>query len=148
VISEFEAAARKQRIQLNTVVIHNTDELKSAFATFHKQRTNAILVFGNLFTYKHRRLIADLALERNLPTMCDAAGWVQEGSLMAYYPPLSELFRLTGGIVDRVLRGTDASEVPIQQPTVFALSVNFQTAKALRLNIPSSVLVQASELVE
>ena len=67
---------------------------------------------------------------------------------MAYFPPSDELFRLTAGIVAQILRGVAPGDVPIQQPTTFALSLNLKTAKRLGITIPSAIRGQATEIVE
>jgi putative ABC transport system substrate-binding protein len=147
-VREYQAAAQTLNIRLTPAIIQGTTDLERAFNSMRAERAQAIVIFGNLFTWTNRASIAALALKNGLPTMCDTSHWVQVGALMAYYPPWSELLRLTADIVDKILRGADPAVIPIQQPTTFALSLNLNTAKVLRISVPPAIRAQAQEVVE
>jgi putative ABC transport system substrate-binding protein len=135
------------RIALSTKTIRTAAELSEAFKSMREEQVQAVVVFGNVFSYRNRAQISSLALKYNLPTMCEFGQWVQAGALMAYYPPSDELFRLTAEIVGQILHGAAPGDVPIQQPTTFALSLNLKTAKALGITIPESILLRADEVI-
>ena len=93
--------------------------------------------------------IARFAMQRRLPIMSDAAAFFASGgAVLAYTPDLNELGARTAYFVDRILKGTKPSDLPIEQPTKYVLSVNLKTAKALGLNVPRSLLVRADRVTE
>src|SRR5262249_10781780 len=92
--------------------------------------------------------LADLALRHRLPAITIFPQFASAGGLLAYGPNLQHLFRAVASYVDRVLKGARASDLPIQRPTVFTLTVNLKTAKALGLTIPQSFLVRADEVIQ
>jgi putative tryptophan/tyrosine transport system substrate-binding protein len=89
-----------------------------------------------------------LALAARLPTISDFREYVEAGGLISYGPNFPDLFRRAAELVDKVLRGTKPGDIPVEQPTKFDLVVNLTTAKALGLEIPSSVLARADEVIE
>ena len=90
----------------------------------------------------------DLALKHRLPTISDSLSLPGHGSLISYGFSLRETTRSAAGIVDKILRGAKASEVPIQQATTFDLIINLKTAKAIGLTIPPSLLQRANRVIE
>jgi len=105
-------------------------------------------VLRGVFTSTYRKIIADLALKHRIPAVSDNPGFVRDGGLVSYGFDEPEALRLFAGIIDQILRGTPASEVPIRQVTTFRLSINLQTAKALGLTIPQSLLHRADQVIE
>jgi ABC-type uncharacterized transport system substrate-binding protein len=89
-----------------------------------------------------------LAAQHRLPTINDAAAWTTSGGLMAYGPDTFDMFRGAASYVDRILRGAKPSDLPVQAPTKFILSVNLKTAKAMGLTISDSFLLAADEVIE
>jgi ABC-type uncharacterized transport system substrate-binding protein len=108
----------------------------------------ALLRVGPFFSSIQRRKIVDLAAELRLPVMYERAEDVEQGGLVSYNPSLSELFRRAAGYVARILSGTKAGELPMQQPTKFELFLNLKTAKALGLTIPDKLLALADKVIE
>jgi putative ABC transport system substrate-binding protein len=92
--------------------------------------------------------IAMLALSARLPTILDNRNIVQAGGLMTYGPNVPAMFQRTADIVDKILRGTKPRDIPVEQPTKFELIINLQTAKALGLTIPQTLLIAADEVIE
>jgi putative tryptophan/tyrosine transport system substrate-binding protein len=92
--------------------------------------------------------ISTLALGARLPTMLGFREYVAAGALMSYGPNYSNLYRRAADLVDKILRGTKPSDIPVEQPTKFDLVVNLKTAKALGLTIPESFLLRADEVIE
>jgi putative tryptophan/tyrosine transport system substrate-binding protein len=99
-------------------------------------------------TYTERQRIAELALQHRIPTVALLRELPAAGGLMSYGPDLHDIYRRGAGYVDRILRGAKAAELPVEQPTRFALVINMKTAKALGLSIPQAVLLRADEVIE
>ncbi len=93
-------------------------------------------------------LLARLALELKLPTVCEWGEMAREGCLIGYGPILADLYRRTAYYVARLFEGASPSQVPIEGPSRFSLVVNLRTARALGLTVPDSLLLQADEVVE
>jgi len=89
-----------------------------------------------------------MALGLQMPTMHAFREYVETGGLMSYGPNLTDMWRRSADYVDKILRGTNASEIPVQQPTKFDLIINLTAAKALGLTVPPTVLAQANEVIE
>jgi putative ABC transport system substrate-binding protein len=89
-----------------------------------------------------------LSLSARLPTIFNARSFVEAGGLMSYGPNFSHQFRRTAELVDKILRGTKPSDIPVEQPSRFELVINLTTAKGLGLTIPDSFLLRADEVIE
>jgi putative ABC transport system substrate-binding protein len=147
-VEEAEGAAPKVGVQLQIFEVRNLAELEGAFATMTRERVGAILIEASSMLAANRSHVANLAIKHRLPTM----GWfddmVDAGILMSYNPSLTEQYRRAAYFVDRILRGSQPADLPVEQPTKFDLTINVKTAKALGLTIPPSVLLRADRVVE
>jgi putative ABC transport system substrate-binding protein len=123
-------------------------EIERVFAEMAQQPPDAALITGEGDLYANRLLIAQLAQKYRIPTMCPYRDYVDAGGLMAYTVDLSELLRHMAGQVQQIISGTKPGNIPIYQPTKFALIINLKTAKALGLSLSSSLLSQADEIIE
>jgi ABC-type uncharacterized transport system substrate-binding protein len=92
--------------------------------------------------------MAQVAVAHRLPTMATADVYVKEGMLMSYGPNLVDLFRRAPVYVDRILKGAKPSDLPIEQPIKYDLTINLKTADAIGLSVPLSVLAQADQVIE
>jgi putative ABC transport system substrate-binding protein len=113
-----------------------------------KGNADALNVVTDPLVSSHRVQINTLALNARLPTMHGGREYVEDGGLMSYGPDISDMFRRAADFVDKVLRGVKPGEMPVQQPTKFALVINLTTAKELNLTVPPSVLLRADEVIE
>jgi putative ABC transport system substrate-binding protein len=147
-IREAEAGAKALRVQVQIVTVRRADDFDAAFSAFRDQRVQGLLVLRSPFIFAHRKTVVALALKHRLPTVSEIFGFAVEGGLMSYGFDFRETGRLLAEIIDKILRGTKASEIPIQQPTTFQLVINLKTAKALGLTIPSSLLGRADEVIQ
>src|SRR5712691_341896 len=95
-----------------------------------------------------RGRIADLAATSRLPAMYDWRAYVAAGGLMSYGPSLPEIHRRPATYVDKILKGAQPADLPVEQPTTFELVINRKTAKALGLTIPLTILFQADEVIQ
>jgi putative tryptophan/tyrosine transport system substrate-binding protein len=144
---EVEAGARKLGIETMTFGIKQAADIAPAFEAF-KGRADALYVIGDPLTNGNRVRINILAVGARLPTMLGFREPVEAGGLMSYGPNFRDLFRRCADIVDKVLSGTKAGDIPVEQPTKFELVVNLTTAKVLGLTIPESFLSLADEVIE
>jgi putative ABC transport system substrate-binding protein len=146
-MEEVESAARTFGIEVTSVRIRQADEFVPAFATL-KGKVDAVYVVTNAPVGANRARIIASALDARLPTMFSTRDLVQAGGLMSYGPSFEDMFRRTGDIVDKILRGTKPGEIAVEQPTKFDLVINLGTAKVLGLKMPRLLTVYASELIE
>ena len=113
-----------------------------------KSQADALYVVEDFLIFANRTPITTLALGARLPTIFGNRDEVQAGGLMSYGPNYADLFRRAAEFVDKILRGTKPSDIPVEQPTKFDLTVNLKAAKALGIAIPTSILVRADEVIE
>jgi putative ABC transport system substrate-binding protein len=105
-------------------------------------------VLPDTFNAENRELIIALVGRYNLPTMYYAANYARSGGLISYGPDFVEQFRQAAGYIDRILKGANPAELPVQAPTKFSLVVNLKAAKVLGLTVSPSLLTMANEVVE
>jgi putative ABC transport system substrate-binding protein len=109
---------------------------------------DALLFLTSLFFHRDRNRLAELALQRRLPLMFANRQYTDAGGMISYGPSYPAMYRLAAEYVDKVLKGAAPADLPIQQPTKFELVINLETAKALGLRIPQTVLLRADEVIE
>ena len=142
------AAARSLGVQLQLLEARAPNLFDSAFAAMVKERVQALLVVADGMFASNRTRLADLAAKSRLPSMYGVREHVEAGGLMSYGPSVPAQFRRAALYVDRILKGTKPSDLPVEQPTKFELVINLKTAKALGLTIPPSVLGRADEVIQ
>jgi putative tryptophan/tyrosine transport system substrate-binding protein len=123
-------------------------ELDAVFRAIIQDRCDALVVFPDSAMYEVGDRVARFATETKLPSVSGWSSFAEKGLLLTYGPDVRELYRSLAGYVDRILRGTDPADLPVQQPTRFYLAINLKTAKALGLTIPPSIMVRADEVIE
>jgi putative ABC transport system substrate-binding protein len=133
---------------LIVVTARSEAEVNAAFAAATRQRAHGMLVASDLFFLRRRAQIVILSARYALPTMYDRPEYVATGGLMSYGSNRGEVFRQAGVYTGRILKGERPGELPVQQPTKFDLVINLQTAKALDIEVPSTLLARADEVIE
>jgi putative ABC transport system substrate-binding protein len=123
-------------------------EIERAITGFARSPNGGLIVVAGPSAVIHRELIITLAAQHKLPTVYFERSFVDAGGLISYGPDHVDPFRRAAGYVDRILKGEKAADLPVQAPTKYDLVVNLKTAKALGLEIPSSVLARADEVIE
>jgi putative ABC transport system substrate-binding protein len=123
---------------------HRTGELDAAFATIKKDATDAVIVQPSL----PRMRVADLALKHRVPAIAPTGAFAAVGGLAGYSASQSEMARRTAAIIDKILKGSKPADLPVEQPTKFELVINLKTAKAIGVNVPSTLLNRADEVIE
>jgi putative tryptophan/tyrosine transport system substrate-binding protein len=148
VIRDMKVAALSLGVPLHFLEARGPDELDGAFAAMAKERVGALLVAPDGVFLRERARLADLATKNQLPSMHGQREYVEAGGLMSYGPSAVAAYRRAASFVDKILKGAKPADLPVEQPTKFDLAINVRTAKALGLTIPSSVLLQADQVIE
>ena len=146
-MGEVQAATRALGIEVATLEIRRAEDIAPAFAAL-KGQADALYVVVDALVVANLARINILAVGARLPTMFNTRAYVKAGGLMSYGPNLSDLFRRTADMVDKILRGAKPADLPVEQPTKFELAINLITAKALGLTIPPLLLARADEVLE
>jgi putative tryptophan/tyrosine transport system substrate-binding protein len=123
-------------------------ELDGAFRSSRGWRAQAVHVLPSPFFNAHRRVIVDLAARYRLPAMYEFREYVRDGGLMSYGVSLPTMYRRAATFVDRILKGANPGDLPIERATTFEMAINLRTAKALGLTISPSLLAQADQVIE
>jgi putative ABC transport system substrate-binding protein len=130
------------------VPVRNPDEYASAFESATNANCQALFVMDDGAITAHRQEILELAAHQALPVVSIYKDFAKSGGLIAYGPNLDLVYRRAAHFVDKLLRGAQAKDLPVEQPVIFDLVINQRTAKALKITIPESVLIRADEIIE
>jgi putative ABC transport system substrate-binding protein len=144
----IQLPARQLGLDLHALEAADNDQLEAALAKAVEANDTAIMALPSPIFVVNEKRIADFALKHRLPSAFHLPEFVQVGGLMAYGPDRADLFRRAATYVDKILKGANPGDLPIEQPTKFQLVVNLSTAKALGLTVPQSILVRANEVIE
>jgi len=144
----IESAATSLRVQVSASPVHGPTEIERSFDAFASKPNSGILVQNDLITFVHRDLIVALAARYRLPAVYPFRAFTTSGGLMSYGVDIVDVYRRAVSYVDRILRGETPGNLPVQAPTKFDLVINLQTAKALGLEIPPTLLARADEVIE
>ena len=147
-IRNVQDAARSLSLQLQLLEARGSEGFDRAFAAMAKERVGALLVVQDPAFIPYRARLVDLAAKNRLPSIFTQREDAEAGGLMSYGPSLSDLYRRAGTYVDKILKGTKPSDLPVQQPEKFELVINLKTAKALGLTIPPALLQRADQVIE
>jgi putative ABC transport system substrate-binding protein len=147
-ISNVKAAAQSLGLELKLLEVGAPDELDGAFAAMAREKVGAVLVVSDTMFGAQRARLADLAAKTRLPSMHGTRSNVEAGGLMYYGPNFPDQWRRGASFVDKILKGTNPADLPVEQPTKFELVVNLKTAKALGITIPQKVLARADEVIQ
>jgi putative ABC transport system substrate-binding protein len=143
-----QVPAEKLGIQLYSMEASSADGYAQAFKEAVKARATAVWVTLNPVANSNQKLIAELAIENRLPTICARGDYAENGCLMAYGPGYGNEGKDGARYVDRILKGAKPADLPIEQPTKFELLINLNTAKRLGFTIPRSVLNRADKVIQ
>ena len=143
----IEAAAPVLRVTVQPLGVREAQEIDNAMAAMAKERPDALFMVTDVLTRRHTRQVVEFAAQRQLPTLFEGRGPVDEGGLMSYGPSFPDLLRRAASYVDRILKGTKPADLPVEQPMKFELVINLKTAKTLGITIPPTLLIQADEVL-
>jgi putative tryptophan/tyrosine transport system substrate-binding protein len=147
-VADAAEAAIALGVQLKIAEIGTPAEIEGALATMQVERVSAVLMLGGSVFYLQRTQIAALALKKRLPAMSQNREFVEAGGLLSYAPSTIANYRRAAFFVDRILRGVNPADLPVEQPTQFELAVNLKTARALGVKLPAAILLRADQVIE
>ncbi len=147
-LKETEAAARAFGVQVRALQVRGPDDLESAFRAAVKGGADALIVVGTGIFILHRQRIVNLELKYRLPAMHTHRHWVPAGGLMSYTTDSRARYRRAAYLVDKILKGANPADFPVEQPTRFLFEINLKTAKQIGVTIPPEVLLQATKVIK
>jgi putative tryptophan/tyrosine transport system substrate-binding protein len=147
-VREAESAARAMGLQVQSLMAGSGREINAVFATFQRERTDALFVSPDPYFVVRRSQIVTLAARNAIPTSFSVREPVEAGGLMSYGTDLGDVYRQAGVYTARILKGAKPADLPIVQTTKFEFVINAQTALMLGLTVPPTLLSTADEVIE
>jgi putative ABC transport system substrate-binding protein len=144
----IQAVAPSLGIEVSPINMRDASEIERAAAAFARSANGGLIVTGSALATVYRNLIIELAARAKLPAVYYARYFVVAGGLISYGPDFADQFRRAANYVDRILKGEKPADLPVQAPTKYELVINLKRAKALGLEIPSTLLARADEVIE
>jgi putative tryptophan/tyrosine transport system substrate-binding protein len=148
VSKSVEAVSRSLKIELVPLEVHAPADFEAAVAAATRERVNGLVVAGTPMFTRHSKQLADLLSKNRLRGISIWSVFPEAGGFMAYGPSLADEFRRAAIYVDKILKGANPGDLPIEQPTKYTLVINLKTARALGLTIPASLLQRADQVIE
>jgi len=146
-IKEITAAARTLGIQLIAVDVNDSNDFEQAFEAATKQRAGALLTLDDPLFFTHRSQIVELATKRRLPAIYGFREFVEIGGLVSYAANLADMYYRAAAHVDKIIKGANPADLPVEQASKFELVINLKTAKQIGLTIPANVLARADRVI-
>jgi putative ABC transport system substrate-binding protein len=146
--SDTEAVAKGLELQLQSFGVRGVNDFAAAFETAKRTGIEAILTTPNPIINTVRNRLVDFAAKNHLPAMYAGPEFVDAGGLMSYAPNYGDLFRRSATYVDKILKGANPADLPVEQPTKFELVINLKTAKQIGLIIPPNLLARADKVIK
>jgi putative ABC transport system substrate-binding protein len=144
----IQSIAPSLGVTVTPISLHDAFEIERDVTAFARSANGGLIVPGSALATFNRTLIVTLAARNKLPVVYSNPVFVTDGGLMAYGPDRVDHYRLAAGYVDRILKGDKPADLPVQAPTKYELVINLKTAKSLGLDIPTTVLARADEVIE
>jgi len=146
--TSMTATARTLGLTTIPVEARGLDALEQAFAMMVRESAQAFVMQGDSVLYNNRRQIVEMALRNHLPAASLQKEYADAGFLLTYGADTQDLYRRAAGFVDKIFKGANPAELPVEQPTKFELVINLKTAKALGVIMPPTLLARADEVIE
>ncbi|TMK48496.1 MAG: hypothetical protein E6G70_11255 [Alphaproteobacteria bacterium] len=147
-LKPFNAVATSLAVEAIASPVHDTSELESVIATHAREPNVGLIVMPDTFNDAHRAEITSLAARYRLPAVCPFRFYAKVGCLPSYGNEAIDNFRRAAQYADRILKGEKPSDLPVQAPVTFVLTINLKTAKALGLDVPAQLQQRADEVIE
>jgi putative ABC transport system substrate-binding protein len=148
VLEKLNGSARRLRLALQLIEVRGPGDFEGAVAKLKDTRADGLLVLWDPMLYAHGGRLTLLALHEHLPTISTYREFAEAAGLMTYGPRLIDIFRGAASYVDKIARGGNPADLPVEQPLRFELVVNLATAKALGVTVPESILVRADRILQ
>ncbi len=150
-MKEVEAVRQALGIQIQSLVVETRSGLaglESAFSTISQERPDALLLGSFGLTLRHRARVVDFMAKRRLPTIYDSNIFVDAGGLMSYGAISVDSYRRAATYVDKILKGANPADLPVEQATTYELVINLKTAKKIGLRFPPQFLARANRVIK
>ena len=147
-LREVEVAAGAFKVKLQYLDVLSPKDIETAFRAARKRRADGALTLQSAILNSQRKQIADLATKNRLPVMYPLSDYMDAGGFMFYGPSVTDLFRRAAVYVDKILKGANPGDLPVERPTKFELIINLKTAKQIGLKIPPNVLARADKVIK
>jgi putative ABC transport system substrate-binding protein len=148
ILKSVETAAKSSGVTILPFEARVPQEIESAFMRMIKERAQAVIVVSDPIFLEDRRGIAELAMKNRLPYVRRYREYAEAGALMSYGPSLAENYRRAAAYADKIFKGANPGDLPIEQPNKFETVINLKTAKALGITIPKSIFISADKVIE
>jgi ABC-type uncharacterized transport system substrate-binding protein len=140
--------ARRLGIELQTIDIRGQDDLGPAFEAFRAGRAEGVNIVSSAMLVSFRRRIGELSLGAKIPAICQFRNMVEAGCLASYGITIDDIYVISADQIAKLLKGAKPADLPVQQPTRFKLIINFQTARALGIAVPPTLIARAEDVIE
>jgi putative tryptophan/tyrosine transport system substrate-binding protein len=144
----IQSAAPSLGVEVRPLHVRDAGEMERAFAAFARSSNGGLIVTSSSLALDHRELIITLAARHKLPAVYNNRFFVTGGGLISYGPDRIDQFRRAAGYVDRILKGEKPADLPVQAPTKYELVINLKTGKTLGIEIPTTLLARADEVID
>ena len=144
---KIESAARTLAVTVQALGVREPDDFNVAFSAMSRERPDALFLITDALTALNRKRVIEFAAINRIPAMYERSFLVQDGGLMSYGSNTDESYRRDAFFVDRILKGANPGNLPMEQPTKFEFFINLTTAKTLGLTIPESILFRADKII-
>ena len=145
---QTQSAAQELGLPLQSLDVQTVSDLQGAFDAVTKSGVNGLVLLATVPITTHLKLVADLAVKNRLPSIYERSDFVEAGGLMSYGPNVSDMPHRAAKYVDKVLKGANPGDLPIERPTKFELMINLKTANQIGVTIPQSVIYQADKVIK
>ena len=147
-LKNIQAAAQKLGVKIQPVEASTPQEIANGSTVMARQNAGALIVLRDAFFSQQKNQIVELAAKKRLPSIGGYGEYVEAGGLMSYGQNAGENYKRAATYVDKIFKGANPGDIPVEQPTTFELVINRKTAKALGLTIPQSLLISATRIIE
>jgi len=147
-VKAVEAAANVLAVKLVLAPAGTVVEVRDAFAIMSRERVDGVLALSSPLTTTQAASLAEIQLEHRLPAIFANRANVAAGGLMSYGADLDDLYRRAAAYIDKIFRGEQPAELPVEQASKYRMVINLKTAKALGISLPPTVLARADEVIE
>jgi len=147
-VAQIQTAARVLKVEVHQFVARQGEDFRKFFSAMKNAKMGAAMTGGSSLIFLHRKMIADLAIEYGIPAFGVTEDRCEAGMIMSYGINLLAQYVLAARFADRILRGARPAEMPVEQPTVFRLCINLNTAKKLGIKVPQSLLLRVDRVIE